>query len=151
LRLVRTLVACSLVVGVLALPAAETAAAKSPGQKVAGYVNKIRKAHGLRPLKRSRSLWASSGRYARWMMRRDVFGHRANIAVSHRFRIRGETLAMQSGWRVRCRKVVRQWIHSPAHRRLLLSSRFTWIGVGRARGRMGSRAATTWVAHFGKL
>jgi uncharacterized protein YkwD len=151
LRLVRTLVACSLVVGVLAVPAADIAAAQSPGQKVAGYVNKIRKAHGKRPLRRSRSLWGSSGRYARWMLRRDVFGHRATIAASHRFRIRGETLAMQPGWGVRCRKVVRQWMRSPAHRRLLLSSRFTWIGVGRGRGRMGRRAATTWVAHLGKL
>jgi uncharacterized protein YkwD len=151
LRLLRTLVACSLVAGALALPAAETAAAKSPGKKVASYVNKFRKAHGKRPLRRSGSLWRSSGRYARWMMRRNVFGHRASLAVSRRFRRRGETLALHSGWRVRWRKVVRQWMRSPAHRRLLLSSRFTWIGVGRARGRMGRRAATTWVAHLGKL
>jgi uncharacterized protein YkwD len=151
LRLVRTLVACSLVAAVLAVPAAETAAAKSAGQTVAGYVNKFRKAHGKRPLRGSRSLRGSSGRYARWMLRRNVFGHRARIAASHKFRRRGETLAMHSGWRIRSRTVVRQWMRSPAHRRILLSSRFTWIGIGVARGRMGSRRATTWVAHVGKL
>jgi uncharacterized protein YkwD len=41
-------------------------------------------------------------------------------------------------------------MRSPSHRRILLSRRFTWIGVGYARGRMGRSRASTWVAHFGK-
>ena len=42
------------------------------------------------------------------------------------------------------------WMHSPSHRAILLSNRFTRIGVGRARGRYGRTMATMWVAHVGR-
>jgi hypothetical protein len=32
-----------------------------------------------------------------------------------------------------------------------MSSRFRFVGLGLARGRFGSRPATTWVAHLGAL
>jgi hypothetical protein len=30
-----------------------------------------------------------------------------------------------------------------------MSSRFRWVGMGLARGRIGSRMVTVWVAHVG--
>ena len=38
---------------------------------------------------------------------------------------------------------------SPTHRAILLSRSFRWVGIGLARGRLGSRVVTAWVAHVG--
>jgi uncharacterized protein YkwD len=113
-------------------------------------INKIRRAHGLANLRPSYSLFISAKGYARRMIRSDYFGHQARIPVASRFRAAGETLAWHSGWRLSPRRTVRRWMHSPPHRALLLSSRFTRLGVGRARGRYGQRMATMWVAHVGR-
>jgi uncharacterized protein YkwD len=150
LRFLRALVVCSLVAGALTLPAAVPAAASSAGSKAAASINSIRAKHGLRPLRVSPSLQRSSRHYAAWMLRHDYFGHQSRISVSRRFRRAGETLAMHYGGSVSARWAVRAWMHSAPHRRILLSGRFTWIGVGAVRGRMGSHRAVTWVAHVGK-
>ena len=113
-------------------------------------INKIRRSHGIAKLRPSYSLFISSRRYARQMMRSDYFGHQARIPVAARFRAAGETLAWHPSWRSQPRKTVRRWMRSPSHRVVLLSSRFTRIGVGRARGRYGRSAATMWVAHLGR-
>jgi uncharacterized protein YkwD len=139
---------CALVVGAMAL-SESSAAASSAGHKLVAYVNQIRAKYGRSPLRESGSLRRSSRRYAAWMLRHDYFGHRSTISASHSFRRVGETLAEHSGWSSGWRWVVRAWMHSSEHRRILLSSSFNWIGVGRARGRMGSSRATTWVAHVG--
>jgi uncharacterized protein YkwD len=149
LRFLRTLVVCSLAVAAVALPAAP-ASASSPGQRAVASLNKIRASHGLGPLRVSPSLRRSSGRYARLMLKQDFFGHQARISVSRRFRRGGETLALHYGRRVSAGWEVRAWMHSPPHRRLLMSRRFTWVGISAARGRMGRQRAVTWVGHFGK-
>jgi uncharacterized protein YkwD len=113
-------------------------------------INNIRRAHGLARLRPSYSLFISAKVYARRMIRSDYFGHQARIPVASRFRAAGETLAWHSGWRLAPRKTVRSWMHSPPHRAVLLSSRFSRLGVGRARGRYAGRIATMWVAHVGR-
>ena len=114
-------------------------------------LNKVRAKHGARRLHVSASLRRSSRRYAVWMLKHDYFGHRRHIGVPRRFRSAGEALAIHDGWRPRWRLVVRAWMRSRPHRRLLLDRRFRWIGVSFARGRMGRARATTWVAHLGSL
>lgn len=144
-----TLVLCSVLALALAAPA--TADARRPsGAAVAHYVNKQRAKYGLPPLRRSRSLWRSSRRYAVRMMSRNFFGHSSRIAAPRRFRRLAETLALHRGWRLRARRVVRQWMRSPSHRAALLSPTYRWIGVGRSRGRMGRMKATVWVVHLGR-
>jgi uncharacterized protein YkwD len=113
-------------------------------------INSIRHAHGLARLQPSLRLFSSARSYAGWMMRADYFGHQARIRVSSRFSLAGEALAWHSGWRPSPRMTVRQWMRSPSHRALLLSSRFTRIGVGHVRGRYGQTRATMWVAHLGR-
>ncbi len=113
-------------------------------------INQVRQAHGIAKLRPSLYLFASSERYAQRMMRSDYFGHLSRIPVSSRFRAAGETLAWHSGWRLRPRRTVRRWMRSSGHRAVLLSSRFTRLGVGRARGRYGGTRATMWVAHVGR-
>ena len=139
--------AVSVAVGV-ALPAAPATA--SPEGEMFKKINKIRRAHGLNRLHPSLRLFYSSRRYARRMIRSDYFGHQARIPVSRRFRMAGETLAWHSGWRLSPRSTVRQWMASPPHRAILLSSSFTRLGVGRARGNYAGTRATMWVAHVAK-
>jgi uncharacterized protein YkwD len=139
--------AVSVAVGV-ALPAAPATA--SPEGVMFTKINQIRHAHGLARLRPSFALFYSARRYARRMIRSDYFGHQARIPVAGHFRTAGETLAWHSGWRLSPRQTVRQWMGSPSHRAVLLSSSFTRLGVGRARGMYGSMRATMWVAHVGR-
>jgi uncharacterized protein YkwD len=85
------------------------------------------------------------------MIRRHYFGHLAHIEIAGRFRHAGEALAIHWSLSPQPLKTVRQWMASPPHRALLMSSRFRFVGLGLARGRFGSRPATTWVAHLGAL
>ena len=130
------------------LPAAP-AVASSAEREAIDALNDVRRAHGLRALGVSGSLSRSSGRYARRMIRRDYFGHASHIEVAGEFRSAGETLAWHSGWRAQPRRTVSRWMHSPGHRAVLLSPQFHWVGMGLAKGKLGSRVATTWVAHVG--
>ena len=148
MRRIAALIAVSVAAGA-ALPAAP-AAATPPELVMFKKVNRIRQAHGINRLRPSFSLFVSAKLYARRMIRSDYFGHQARIPVAARFRAAGETLAWHASWRLRPRKTVRRWMRSPSHRAVLLSSRFTRLGVGRARGRYAGRRATMWVVHVGR-
>jgi uncharacterized protein YkwD len=148
LRRIAALIAVSVTVGA-ALPATPANAA-SPELVMFKKINQIRRAHGVARLRPSLALFYSSRRYARRMIRSDYFGHLARISLTRRFRSAGETLAWHSGWRLSPRQTVWQWMGSPSHRAVLLSSSFTRIGVGRARGNYWGRRATMWVAHVGR-
>jgi uncharacterized protein YkwD len=112
-------------------------------------LNQIRRAHGLAELRPSISLHRSSTRYAHQMMSHGYFGHSSRIAVGSQFGQAGETLALHSGWSAQPRQTISQWMNSPGHRAVLLSSRFRWVGMGLARGNSGSGPVTVWVAHVG--
>ncbi len=113
-------------------------------------INQIRRAHGVARLRPSLHLFYSATRYARRMIRSDYFGHLSRIPVTRHYRRAGETLAWHSNWRLSPRRTVWQWMGSPSHRAVLLSSSFTRLGVGHARGNYGGRRATMWVAHVAK-
>jgi uncharacterized protein YkwD len=147
MRRTPALMACALAAGAMLLPS--SAAAAPAEQEAIEALNDVRRAHGLAPLRESGALNSSSGAYARRMLRSDFFGHGPSIDVAGGFSSAGETLAYHSGRRARPRKTVRRWMNSPAHRAVLLSSAFRYVGMGLARGRMGGSVATTWVAHVG--
>ncbi|HEU0024132.1 MAG TPA: CAP domain-containing protein [Thermoleophilaceae bacterium] len=127
-----------------------TAPAATAEGEVVKEINRVRLWHGLQPLRRSPSLHESSSRYARMLMRRDVFAHQARIAVAGRFQWAGENLELHWGWRPKPRWTVRRWMGSAGHRAVILSDDWRWIGVGRSRGDFNARSATIWVAHFGR-
>jgi uncharacterized protein YkwD len=112
-------------------------------------VNRARARRGLRPLRGSGALYRSAHRYAAWMLSSDYFGHLARLRVGGHFRRTGEALALLFGRRAQIRRTVRSWMHSPAHRALLLSRRFRALGAGHAAGAYRAHRATTWVLHFG--
>jgi uncharacterized protein YkwD len=147
-RRTSALLACASAAAALLLPAAPAVATDAEHEAI-DALNDVRRAHGLPALRVSGSLNRSSGRYARHMIRSDFFGHAAHIDVAGAFRSAGETLAWHAGWHAQPRRTVSRWMHSPAHRAVLLSPQFHWVGMGLAKGKLGSRVATTWVARVG--
>ena len=113
-------------------------------------INRIRHAYGLHGLRPSFSLFVSAKLYSHRMMSSDYFGHLSRIPVASGWSAAGETLEWHRGWRLRPRAVVSRWMHSAPHRAVLLSSRFSRIGVGRTCGTYGHTRATMWVAHVGR-
>jgi uncharacterized protein YkwD len=136
-----------LVLLVLALPApasakrANTAAAGS----MIGKINEARARHGLRPLRPSSSLLGSSGRFASYLMHRDVLGHRSHVSAGGHFKRLGEALAMHPGTRLGVSSTVRAWLGSPGHRAIILTRSMNLIGAGVVRGRFRGHRATIWV------
>jgi uncharacterized protein YkwD len=135
-----------LIVAATVLP---TAAAANSQRDAIDQLNEVRQANGLPALRASASLHRSSTRYAQHMIDTDYFGHQSRIAVSSRFGRAGETLELHAGWNADPARTIDEWMHSPSHRAVLLSPSFRWVGMGVARGRMGSRLVTVWVAHVG--
>jgi uncharacterized protein YkwD len=148
-RVARRLAALAVVACVLAvLPA--SAEGRSPSNAVIHQINLFRKAHGLHPLTGSGSLRRTARSYSRRLMRHNYFAHGRRITASRRlFRRVGEALELHRSRRAEASLAVRGWKHSPAHRRLLLSPAFTFIGAGRAAGTFRGHAATIWVVQLG--
>ena len=132
----------------LAFTSAEAQAGRAETALVS-KINQVRAANGLRALHVSTSLNRSSSSYVHLMLRRHYFGHATRIMMSGRFRRRGEILAQNGGRRPRSARVLALWLRSPIHRSVMLDGAFRYIGVGRAYGSFGGRAATGWVAQFG--
>ena len=144
-------IALATLFAVVAVYAPATAVAAIPSESAAMIhkVNEARRSSGLAALHASEALTDSSRRYARYMLANDYFGHLSSIRAGGNFLFTGETLEWHSGWRPRVRFAFSQWMGSPPHRAVLLSSKYRFIGTGRVRGRWGGRKATAWVAHVG--
>ena len=77
-----------------------TARVTSSERALVRAVSKVRVAHGLGPVHGSRSLARSAGRYSRWQLHNDYFGHQPRIRMSSRYGIGGEVLRWVPSWRV---------------------------------------------------
>jgi uncharacterized protein YkwD len=129
---------------------ARTANSEAEAAMIAA-INEVRAQNGLYALRASSSLADSAGRFSRWLMKTDTFGHVGSIQASSRFSLLGEALAFHVGRDFGVRRTVDQWMGSPSHRVLVLSTTMRWMGTGVTRGRMGSKPATVWVLHLGRL
>jgi uncharacterized protein YkwD len=129
---------------------AETDNERAETEMVAA-INAVRSKHGLEQLRRSDSLASSAGRFSRWLMANDTFGHAGSIQASREFVLLGEALELHSGRRFRVRATLERWMGSPSHRAIVLTRSMRWLGTGATRGRFGARPATIWVLHVGRL
>lgn len=125
-------------------------AGKSPEANMMHKVNNYRKRHGLPRVKWARSLKKSARRYAWHMMSHGYFGHDKRIHASDRYSWLGEILEYQRSYKPNVKLAFRTWIHSDAHRAIILDRRFNRAGAGRAWGRMKGHKSTVWVMHFGR-
>lgn len=146
-RLPVSLLTGLLIAAAALLPAAPAAA--SAEDDAIDQLNQVRQARGLPQLHASDSLHRSSTRYAKHMIDSDYFGHASRIAASGAFDRVGETLELHSGWKPHPAQAIGAWMSSQTHRSVLLERAYRYVGMGIARGRIGSRLVTVWVAHVG--
>jgi uncharacterized protein YkwD len=109
----------------------------------------VRVRHGLAPLRQSRTLAGSAGRYSRWQLRNGYFGHQPRIRMSGSFSLRGEVLRLVPSRRLGIRRTVRLWMRSPSHRAAILHPGMRQAGAGIARGRFHGYRATIVTVHLG--
>lgn len=124
-------------------------AGKSPSPMV-NKINKVRTGYGLRPMHYSRSLSGSSSRFARHLARTRQFAHGSHISASARFSRLGEVLALMRGWQVQRALTLAYWLQSPAHRAVMLSPGFRYVGAARARAHFGGNRVLVWTVQFGR-
>ena len=141
----RNLTACCAAFGVLLAIVASADAA--PAERMLEALNRTRAVHGLEALRPAPRLAATATKQSRWVLAHETFAHRARLDVPG-FSSVGEAMALTRLGSVRPRAVVRMWLRSPFHRRLLLDQRFRYAGIGWARGRFGGRPSGVWVVRF---
>ena len=122
--------------------------------------NRQRRAHGLRPLRASRSLKRAAVKHARDMVRRNYFGHVSfggrtvvdrvgRSGYSRRFAA-GENIFYGLPPRPSPAQVVSAWMASPGHRHQILNPAWHEVGIGAImRPPFRARGGVTVVAVFG--
>ena len=131
-------------------PAAAPTAAE---QSLVVEMNRVRAAHGLRPLRLDATLERAARAHSYDMVRRQYFAHGAIGPRLASFGVRGprvgENIAWGVGARARARVIVNSWLASPSHRANLLRPGFRRIGIGRAVGTFaGHGGASVFTADF---
>lgn len=115
-------------------------------------VNKQRTRRGLKPLRVRPSLSRAARLHSRDMARLQYFSHTSRNGRSPGQRMRaagytvsgcrrwsvGENIAWASAGCADARAIVRGWMKSPAHRRIILTRSFRDVGMGTARGAVTS-------------
>jgi uncharacterized protein YkwD len=125
-------------------------------------INETRAAHGLAPVHLASGLRNAAQAHSNDMVSRNYFAHTSPTGSTLSYRIihstfrtwgawwAGENLAWGTGTIGSPRSVIRMWLASPEHRSILLSSRYTYVGVGRAVGQFeGFEDAAVWTVDFG--
>ena len=121
--------------------------------------NAQRAAYGLPKLRVHRKLSRTAERHSLDLLRSDRLSHTSTdgtpfarrVARTGIFRLAGEVVAFaQRGRRSKARAVVRLFLRSPMHRAQLLDPRFRVVGVGRVRGRLGSRGGVMVTANLAR-
>jgi uncharacterized protein YkwD len=127
-------------------------------------LNAERQARGLAPLALSRPLSRAATGHSSDMVRRHYFSHTAPggppfigrirrsgyLRSAHNWRV-GENLAWGAGGRGTPRQIVRAWMHSPPHRKGILTRSYRDVGLGVVSGipqPVPARGAT-YTADFG--
>jgi uncharacterized protein YkwD len=121
------------------------------GQQIARatlcLINAERRSRGLRSVRPNARLSKAARRHSHDMVRRHYFSHTSPGGATMSQRIRrsgylrradswliGETLAWGTEAEGTARRVVRAWMHSPNHRKVILTRAFRDAGVGVAWG-----------------
>jgi len=144
---------------------ADTTTLKPASDAVLCLVNRTRAMRGLAPVQASRQLKWSAAAHSRDMVFRQFFSHvspggldaRQRILRSGYLRNRrgskiGETIAWGTAGRATPAGLMRSFMNSSAHRRVLLDRRYRDVGVGLALGAPigGAGAGATLTLDFGR-
>jgi uncharacterized protein YkwD len=127
-------------------------------------LNAERRARGLSSLRLSRPLSRAARRHSSDMVGRSYFAHTAPggpslvqrvrrngyLKSAHRWRL-GENIAWGASGRSSTEAIVSAWMHSPPHRKAILTRAYRDVGVGVAAGvpSAGQAGGATYTADFG--
>jgi uncharacterized protein YkwD len=151
----------ALLVVLVCVPAAAQASTRSAysasteGQ-VLGLLNGIRHEHGLSTLRGSVALRNAARSHSSDMLKRGYFEHNSpHESFDKRIRrylkspLVGENIAWGTGSYGTARGIVSLWMHSPAHRHIILMPSLHRVGLGVATGRLkGAPDAVMTTADF---
>jgi uncharacterized protein YkwD len=125
-------------------------------------INAIRVANGLRPVGAAKALTAAAKRHSADMVRRHYFAHvspsgqtvtdrvkRAGYLKGARRHKIGENIAWGSGSAASPAAIVRAWMNSPPHRKIILTPDFRDAGIGIARGAPRGGGGATYTLDVG--
>ena len=128
-------------------------------------LNRVRAHHGLQHARANGHLSRAAQRHTRYMRRHGCFAHQCpgEADLFTRVRSTGYVTAKVSTWgaaenlaagkrrRSTPRHMVREWMHSSAHRSVILHGTYRNLGVGFVRGLPGRRGAQagTYTVDFG--
>jgi uncharacterized protein YkwD len=125
--------------------------------EVLAAVNAERRRAGVPPLVENPKLDLAAQRHAEDMLARNYFAHESPEGKTVRERAKeagydwraiGENIAEGQ---TSVQEVMNTWMHSPPHRRNILSRDFKELGVGVAFGKSGGGYRVVWVQTFGTL
>lgn len=107
---------------------AETTELHAIEEHILSETNRVRRRHGLRPLRLDTGLLNNARRHTRWMTRRRSLQHTSapvaeNIAM-------GQHTAKQ---------VLQDWMNSPGHRANILNASYTKIGISAYQTKSGTK------------
>jgi uncharacterized protein YkwD len=139
------------------LPAAPAVAASEDGSFTTAMLrqlNRVRASHHLAVVREDRRMDRGALGHSRDMARHHYFAHgswpgRVMAAAGSAHSV-GEVI----GWRVRssasseATHMVHDWLGSPPHRQVLLSNRFSRIGIGRATATSGGNPTAMYTVDF---
>lgn len=126
-------------------------------RSVESSINAMRAQHGCGPLQLHVGLTRAAGKQARLLLADGELDHDAGSPMPQRLHraapsasLLGEDLAWGTGSAALPKSIVRAWMNSPMHRRIMLDCRFSHLGVGIAAGHFGSGGtrATVYAADF---
>jgi uncharacterized protein YkwD len=140
-------------------PPTPAANAITPARQVVNLINHVRAQHGLPALRVDGGLRRSAVSHSSEMLQYDYFAHDssatgqtwdARIRRYFRGAVIGETLAWATGSAATPAALVRAWLASPPHRRILLDRAYRLVGIGASRGSFqGADGAIVITADFG--
>lgn len=133
------------------------AASSSAEIAIVREINRIRRKHHLRAVKLTAPLAKVARRHSSLMLKHDSLSHssfdgssfKTRLAKGGKRRQYGETLAWApNGSGVTAKVVVKLWLTSGPHRKVLLNGTLRRIGVGRVYGSLGQQRGNAITADF---
>jgi uncharacterized protein YkwD len=127
-----------------ALASSAQARTQRAAQSVEAGINELRAEHGCGPLRVHAGLARAAGREARLLLSEGVLDHDAGTPFDERLEdampsahMWGENLAFGTGESAEPDAIVDGWLHSAAHREIMLDCHFQRVGIGVATGTFG--------------
>jgi uncharacterized protein YkwD len=148
----RTLLAVPMVLALLGAGPSSATAHTNHARVAAAMMSEINTARaraGLAPIQPSPVLRGSAFAYAHLLIEHGYFGHLRRIRAASRYHTLGEIIEIHFGWSRHIHGALREWMHSPGHRAVILDPQFRYLGAGFRTGFFRGHRATIWVAHFG--